>query len=231
MKQYLIVDTSMSGLLVGLGAEDAILAYSYFPDQRAVARSLSHHVRDLMVQNGVSREALTQIRISQGPGSFTGIRMGLAWAYGFSGGDPEIPLVGMSALEVLAEVLHSQRSGDQVRTVVFLENKGTAGYVTVVEAGTATYAYEVGENPHPYLLGDPAQETVRWVRPWANLEATPWAQSAGRALTEMEYLQLVLQGMLRKKAVAANEATGPMPQYLRLSTAEEALEKKKRASL
>ncbi len=225
MKPCLLIDTSMWGLVVGLGTETGLLDFSYFPDQRAVARAMTQYVEELLLRNGISREDLAQIRVSQGPGSFTGIRMGLAWAYGFSLGSPNIPLVGLSSLEAIAQELHAQRAAGQTRTAVFLENKGAAGYVTVVDEETATYACEISENRILPLTGDPASEHVRWVRPWAALEAVSWAQDAGRALHESEYVQLVLHGMLRHRE--SSDGAVPMPRYLRSSTAEEALEKKK----
>jgi tRNA threonylcarbamoyl adenosine modification protein YeaZ len=226
MKPYLLLDTSMWGLLVGLGTKDGVLLdFIYFPEQRVVAQALAGYVGDLLTRNGVSRSDLAEIRVSQGPGSFTGIRMGLAWAYGFSAGSPEIALVGLSSLEAIAEELHAQRGAGQRRTAVFLENKGTAGYVAVVEAQTATYACEIGESRVPGLTGDQAHEQIWWVRPWAALEAAAWA--TGRACTEAEYVQLVLHGMLRKRETLGEAV--PMPRYLRSSTAEEALEKKKGA--
>lgn len=226
MSRCLLLDTSMWGLVVGVGVDGVLIDFTYFPEQRAVARSMTDHVQALLQRNGFSREDLEEIRVSQGPGSFTGIRMGLAWAYGFSAGIPEIPLLGMSSLEAITEALHAKQEANQLRTAVFLENKGAAGYVTVVDGSTATYACEISSGRIAHLTG--VQELVRWVRPWAAIESTSWAQqAAGRALGEAEYVQLVLHGMLRKMTKEAD--THPLPRYLRGSTAEEALEKKKGA--
>jgi tRNA threonylcarbamoyladenosine biosynthesis protein TsaB len=159
MSRCLVLDTSMWGLVVGVGVEGTLIDFLYFPEQRAVARSMTEYVQTLLQRNGISREDLQEIRVSQGPGSFTGIRMGLAWAYGFSAGTPEIPLLGMSSLEAIAEALHAEQETNQVRTAVFLENKGAAGYVTVVDGSTATYACEIGSDRIATLTG--THELVR----------------------------------------------------------------------
>ena len=58
-------------------------------------------VRELMIDAGVGFPELTRIGVTVGPGSFTGLRVGLAFAKGLSSA-LSIPCVGVGALEALA---------------------------------------------------------------------------------------------------------------------------------
>ena len=70
--------------------------------------SLLHHIDDSLRQAGVSARSLDGIVALSGPGSFTGIRVGLATALGFRAA-LDVPVFGLSNLAALA--LHSDPDG------------------------------------------------------------------------------------------------------------------------
>ena len=70
--------------------------------------SLLHHIDDSLRQAGVSPRDLDGIVALSGPGSFTGIRVGLATALGFRAA-LDVPVFGLSNLAALA--LHSDPDG------------------------------------------------------------------------------------------------------------------------
>lgn len=68
-------------------------------DAQKQAIALPSAVQDFMKQNNVSMQDLTGIGVIVGPGSFTGIRMGIAYAKGLAIG-LNIPVVGVNLFEL-----------------------------------------------------------------------------------------------------------------------------------
>ena len=68
-------------------------------DAEKQAIGLPTAVNDVMTQNGVKMSDLTAIGVIVGPGSFTGIRMGIAYAKGLAIG-LNIPVVGVNLFEL-----------------------------------------------------------------------------------------------------------------------------------
>lgn len=60
--------------------------------------------RDLLSQCGKTVSDVTAVAVAQGPGSFTGVRIGVAAAKGFAWGR-NLPCYGVSTLEAMAESL------------------------------------------------------------------------------------------------------------------------------
>src|SRR5688572_7072708 len=93
----LAIDTSTANCSVALFADDGGLI-----DARDDLIDRGHAERLMpMVESLLSGRAPTQILIGCGPGSFTGLRVGLAAAHGMAIGW-DIPLAGMSSLALLA---------------------------------------------------------------------------------------------------------------------------------
>jgi tRNA threonylcarbamoyladenosine biosynthesis protein TsaB len=80
-----------------------MLAEGVHRESRSHTASLPSLVRRVLAEAAVRLEELDGVAVSIGPGSFTGLRIGLAFAKGlaFAGG---LPLVGVSTLEALAWV-------------------------------------------------------------------------------------------------------------------------------
>ena len=98
----LAIDTATEACSVALsGIGDAIL-------ERFKIESGGHSnlvlpmVDDVLVEAGISRTDLDGIAYDSGPGSFTGIRIGLSVAQGFALAF-DLPLLGVSSLMALAE--------------------------------------------------------------------------------------------------------------------------------
>jgi len=82
------------------GAEPEILGQTELPGKTYSAQ-LVPAIRDLLAQAAVSVSELTAIVVTSGPGSFTGIRIGLSTAKGLAEAH-SIPLLAVSRLAVLA---------------------------------------------------------------------------------------------------------------------------------
>ena len=93
----LIINTSNNGIDLVLGKNFAHV------DAEKQAITLPNAVEQFLLTNGISWADLTAIGIVTGPGSFTGIRLGIAYAKGLGIG-LNIPVIPVNAFELyLAE--------------------------------------------------------------------------------------------------------------------------------
>lgn len=97
----LAVETSLASCSVALSGDGGVLAHESVPMQRGQAEHLAPMVRAVLARAGVEFNALERIAVTTGPGSFTGLRVGLAFARGMALA-LGIPVIGLSTLEVLA---------------------------------------------------------------------------------------------------------------------------------
>ena len=97
------IDTATWTAAVGLARDDVVLAEDTDRESRSHAASLPALVERVLRDAGIALDAVETIAVSIGPGSFTGLRVGLAYAQGiaFAGG---LRLVGVPTLEALAWV-------------------------------------------------------------------------------------------------------------------------------
>lgn len=101
MTRYLAIETSSPRLSLAIGDEFKIMDAHQGPEDWRHAESLFEGTQKLLSRAGWSIQSLTGVAVSVGPGSFTGIRIGLAVARAL-GQSLAIPVVGVSALEILA---------------------------------------------------------------------------------------------------------------------------------
>jgi tRNA threonylcarbamoyladenosine biosynthesis protein TsaB len=97
----LALDTCLPACSVALMRDGEILGALSEPTLRGHQERLAPMTRDLMAEAGLEFGALDRIGVTVGPGSFTGLRVGLAFAKGlaFALGRP---CVGVGTLEALA---------------------------------------------------------------------------------------------------------------------------------
>jgi len=99
--KILAIETSTLVSSVALVTEERVLAELTTATRLAHSETLLPHIEQVMKMAGVERSELTAIAVSIGPGSFTGLRIGLATAKGLSYA-LQLPLVGVSTLAALA---------------------------------------------------------------------------------------------------------------------------------
>ena len=106
MRYILGIDTAGADGSAALAGEGKSLAWEPLPPG-GHSGVLSGAVERLLDARGISLGDLAAIAASEGPGSFTGLRIGLAWAKGAALGR-SLPLVLVSAHEAAA---HAHRAG------------------------------------------------------------------------------------------------------------------------
>lgn len=97
----LAVETTLARCSVALVRGEQVLAQASEPMQRGHAERLAPMAEEVMASAGGRFDGLGRIAVTTGPGSFTGVRVGLAFARGLALA-LGVPIVGLSSLEVLA---------------------------------------------------------------------------------------------------------------------------------
>jgi len=229
----LAFETSAKAGSVALMDEQKLLGESYQNTGLTHSQTLLTMAEDLLKSCGFTPKDVTAVAVAAGPGSFTGVRIGVAVAKGFAWGG-ELPCYGVSTLEAMAKqigiwhgyicpVMDARRS--QVYNALF---RAEAGKCTRIREDRAIALAELGEEiknlQEPiFLVGDGSILCYNTL-----LEAVPnlvcpqehrmHQRAAGVALTARER---ILRG-------DSADAAALVPNYLRLSQAErERLEKEK----
>ncbi|MFC2116677.1 tRNA (adenosine(37)-N6)-threonylcarbamoyltransferase complex dimerization subunit type 1 TsaB [Bacteroidota bacterium] len=101
MPLILNLDTSTQICSVALASDGAILGTRESHEEKSHARQLSVFIRDLLKENELEVAGLDAVAVSMGPGSYTGLRIGISTAKGLAYGG-SIPLIGIGTLASLA---------------------------------------------------------------------------------------------------------------------------------
>jgi tRNA threonylcarbamoyladenosine biosynthesis protein TsaB len=95
------IDNSIDFLNIAIAVEERLIEERHIRSKRAPSEILPLEVLQMLDDHGYKTGDLGLIVATLGPGSFTGIRVGLAFCKGLRAGGG-IPLVGVPTLDVLA---------------------------------------------------------------------------------------------------------------------------------
>lgn len=220
----LAFETSAKAASVAL-VSDGLLLGEYFQNNgQTHSRTVMKMAEDLLGNCDLSAGDIDAVACAIGPGSFTGVRIGLAAAKGFAWGR-EIPLIGVSTLEAMVRnvacadgvycaAMDARR--DQVYTAVFENRSGNLSRLTddmaiaVEELGNILNSTGSGK----FIVGDGAALCYNILGKEMQLNLLPehmrMQSAAGVALVAWEKY---LSGDY-------GSAAEVVPNYLRLSQAE-----------
>ncbi len=104
MSDILCIDTGTDVCSVAIARDGKLLALMESAGERDHARNVAVYADELMRGNGIEPKELSAVAVAKGPGSYTGLRIGVSFAKGlcYSLG---IPLVAVDSLESLARVV------------------------------------------------------------------------------------------------------------------------------
>ena len=100
----LAFETSAKAASVALTENGKLLGESYQNTGLTHSQTLMVMAEDTLKQCGKTAADVNAVAVAAGPGSFTGVRIGVAAAKGFAWG-AELPCYGVSTLEAMAESL------------------------------------------------------------------------------------------------------------------------------
>jgi tRNA threonylcarbamoyladenosine biosynthesis protein TsaB len=101
MSLILNIDTALDTASVCLANQKEVLQFSVNEDQKDHAAWLHQTIAELLQKGGYSIKDLDAVAVSIGPGSYTGLRVGLATAKGFCYA-LQIPLITVNTLKLIA---------------------------------------------------------------------------------------------------------------------------------
>ena len=229
----LAFETSAKAASVALLENGKLLGESYQNTGLTHSQTLMVMAEDLLKQCGKTVDDITAVAVAEGPGSFTGVRIGVAAAKGFAWGK-NIPCYGASTLEAMAEtlgifegyvcpVMDARRS--QVYNALFYVNCGVIDRFSEDRAiALSDLKTELEHIDGPiYLVGDGSDLTYRTLSgDIPDLVLPPEHRKHQRAVG--------VALLAAKKAAAGDPGNGAAlhPNYLRLSQAErERMEREK----
>ena len=229
----LAFETSAKAASVALTDGAKLLGESYQNTGLTHSQTLMVMAEDLLKACGYKPQDVQAVAVAAGPGSFTGVRIGVAAAKGFAWG-AELPCYGVSTLEAMAlnlgiydgyivSVMDARRS--QVYTATF---RVDAGGLTRVCEDRAVSLAELGEDiknleKSVFLVGDGSIVCYNALKDTVPSLVMPpehrmHQRAAGVALAAAKMIEAGLPG----------DGASLTPNYLRLSQAErERMEKNK----
>ena len=101
MARILLIETSTSCLSVALAEDGRVVADRVCTQPRQQASLTAPLVKEILDSQGIGMKDCDAVCVSKGPGSYTGLRVGVSTAKGLAFG-AGIPLLSVGTLEVLA---------------------------------------------------------------------------------------------------------------------------------
>lgn len=163
MNRYLLLlETATDSCSVALCSGDKIVAEKYINQPKAHASLLAKYIEDILKENNIKVTDCCAVAVSRGPGSYTGLRVGVSCAKGLCYG-ASIPLISVCTLATITQMaidnnLYS-KGGDYLiipmidarRMEVYTANFNSKGeQLTPVEAkilDEKSYARELAAGP------------------------------------------------------------------------------------
>jgi len=159
MATILNIETSTEVCSVALTSEGQILEHHENYDGQTHATLLSAYVKDALEYVHTRELKLDAVAVSIGPGSYTGLRIGLSEAKGLAFG-LEVPLIGVNTLQLLVvtAMFHNFFDDDDILYVPMIDARRmevyTAAYDNALEAVIEPQAMILDENSFADILKD-----------------------------------------------------------------------------
>ena len=149
MKYFLNIHATTSIAVIALCIDDKVVASRINPDPKQHASFLHEAILQLLSDNQITVQDLSAVGVTNGPGSYTGIRVGLAAAKGLCYA-LNIPLITFNALQSLALTLINTQPDVQANYFAMIDARRMevfiAGYNEKLEEVFAPQAMVLDED-------------------------------------------------------------------------------------
>lgn len=177
---------------------------------RGHGEALVPMVEEALAGAGIGYEDLGQIGVTIGPGSFTGMRVGLAAARGFSA-TLNVPVVGIGSLEALALTDRLESNIEAIRAVAIDARNGLVYGQRFEADGTAM---ELPNVMADIVFAASVPNGARVLGP-AKPVIAALARSAGKRITLGSTAAVPAHDAMAQLAALGNPAEKPKPLYLK----------------
>lgn len=101
MSYFLCIDTATSVCSVVLTHDDSVLSIKESTEEKAHASRLGVFIKQVLDEAAISVTQLDAVAVSKGPGSYTGLRIGVSTAKGLCY-RTDIPLIAVETLQIMS---------------------------------------------------------------------------------------------------------------------------------
>ena len=102
MNKILLIETATDVCSVAVADGEKIIFSDRISEPRSQASGLAPLIQKTVAEAGMSTNCLDDVAVSSGPGSYTGLRVGVSTAKGICFG-AGIPLIGIGTLDIIAQ--------------------------------------------------------------------------------------------------------------------------------
>jgi tRNA threonylcarbamoyl adenosine modification protein YeaZ len=221
----LLIETSLAGTCLAISNGNGKVLWSFQSEGIASsAATLGEQFKTALNDLHVRTENFQSIVLATGPGSFTGLRIGAAFALGFAEGlranQLPIKFLGVSSLSLIAKARYA---ASKVPQTVWLSSTKSQGYWSHFDGKNVREdIIDLHHHEIPNCLDNTSEHVS--IGPWDHLsQKIPSVIT----ITNSNAIRLTFESMAQKVFSAAGtefEQMLPPIRYLRKSTVEEKLE-------
>jgi tRNA threonylcarbamoyladenosine biosynthesis protein TsaB len=168
----LAIDTALDACAAGVldTAQNKLIAQESLAMKRGHAEALMPLIARVMKESGVAFSALDRIAATTGPGSFTGLRVGLSAARGIALAAGK-PVVGVTTLTAYAAPVVSESGENPIISAIDARHdhvylqvvSGNGGSLVMPQIAPVAEALDAARFGAPYLVGNAARILAeRW---------------------------------------------------------------------
>lgn len=100
---FILIETATQACSAAIAIDGKVVKEKYIAEIKAHAKELVPFVKELLDDNNLTLNDCSAISVSSGPGSYTGLRVGVSTAKGFCFG-ASLPLISIGTLDILAQM-------------------------------------------------------------------------------------------------------------------------------
>jgi tRNA threonylcarbamoyladenosine biosynthesis protein TsaB len=106
MAFILLIETATASCSIAIAQDEKVLAVKELHEKNIHASQITLFIEDVLKDASLTFKHLNAVAVSKGPGSYTGLRIGVSTAKGICFA-LDIPMIGISTLEAMASALVS----------------------------------------------------------------------------------------------------------------------------
>ena len=163
MEKIILIETSTALCSVALAEDGAITAYRESSAAKAHASLTAVFVQEVLQERGLKLEDCDAVCVSMGPGSYTGLRVGVSTAKGLCFGSGK-PLIAVGTLDTLVARAYGEIAGQAGND----ENGSNEGYRFIIpmidarrmEVYTAVFDKTVMQGEASHVMSNEVETSV-----------------------------------------------------------------------